>query len=784
MPAGRTVSVLCAAALVTCGALAAASEAHAEDPASTFSDTVGPELRRLIVDPTQVDVSAAATTVAVSAELADPSGVSAVSVRLGADAEPVPLHRTGGHATEGIWSGVVTIAQANPSGAVDAHLEALDAAGAYAGHVVAVALLVKDAPPATPAAVAASADVTSPGTLLVAWTPPEPNGGSPVGAYLVSAVPVDAEGTKAASPPAATVDAATLSTSLTGLTVDTRYRVTVAARNIVGTGAAAVADATTELDAVTVADAPTAVELAPGDATLAVTWTTPTSDGGSPVSRYEVTAEPRAPSTPSPPAAVVDAGATAALLSGLTNGVVYDVDVRAVNEVGRSLAARSSGSPRGVPGAPRIGVPTAYDGAAVVRWTAPEDDGGAPVLRYVITATPSGVSVDAPGDARSVTLTGLGNGVASTFRVAAVTLAGSGAPSAASTAVVPRMPARLVVVAQPIARVRFGTATVVDAALRGPADIALADQRVELLAKVVPSKVWRRVAAGTTDGSGRVTLRAALPATAALRLHHPPGVIAAADVHPRSVTVTPRLTAAAGATTVRLGATITVRGAVAPAHPVGSAVWLQRYVSGAWRTIATGRMTSTKSYALRGRPAYAGGYTLRVVKPMHADHGAGASLPWRHLVKRETVVDVAREIVRNRRITLAAVHVGGIRDLAHPRQNGADLAAGRPAHRSSYGNAPGGYTSVDIRVLRAIRAMGARGSVTVSEIVGGDHARGSKHFSGRAVDISWVNGRHVGPGSGFQRAVDACRAHGANVIFSPAYDPYGGHHNHVHCQWG
>ena len=32
--------------------------------------------------------------------------------------------------------------------------------------------------------------------------------------------------------------------------------------------------------------------------------------------------------------------------------------------------------------------------------------------------------------------------------------------------------------------------------------------------------------------------------------------------------------------------------------------------------------------------------------------------------------------------------------------------------------------------------------------------------------------------------VDLCRAYGADQIYTPANDPWGGHHHHVHCSWG
>jgi hypothetical protein len=513
---------------------------------------------------------------------------------------------------------------------------------------------------------------------------------------------------------------------------------------------------------------------------LRVTWTSPASDGGSAVTAYEVRATPRTPSAPALPVTTTD---LAAVVPGLANGVPYDVAVVALNAAGPSLPGRAAGTPRTVPGAPSIGTATAGDGSAVVRWAAPADDGGAPVESYTVTAAPSGAAVTVPAGARSATVMPLANGVPTTFTVTAVNTAGPGTASAPSEPVTPRLPGRLAVVTQPAAKVVYGTASAVGATLMLADHVGIGGQPVELQAQVKPSTAWRRVASGTTAGDGRVTLRATLPANAALRLHHPAGPVAASDVAVRSVAVATRVTAAANATRTRLGTPVVVRGRVAPARPAGAPVQLQRYVSGGWHAVANGRMTSTTAYAVSWKPTGVGAYTLRLVKPADSAFATGSSGQWRQRVDPENAADIARAIVGNRRITLETTHESGVRDAATARQNVADVMAGRLARRSSYQNAPGGFTSVDIRLLRALRLMGTRGSVTVSEIAGGSHAPGSAHYAGRGLDISWVNGSHVGSGSAYGTVVDACRANGASRVFSPSYDPYGGHGNHVHCEW-
>jgi hypothetical protein len=559
-----------------------------------------------------------------------------------------------------------------------------------------------------------------------------------------------------------------------------RYVVRVAARNVVGGGPAAVTDAVAAPGPLTVPDAPTGVAVTPAAGALSVAWSVPASDGGSSVTAYDVRAVPRAAGVPAPPVVTVTASPVA--VPGLVDGEPYDVSVTAVNAVGGSLSGGAAGTPRSAPGAPLAGAVTPGDATALVRWTPPASDGGAPISSYAVTAVPSGAVVTVPATARSVRVTPLANGVATTFTVTAVNAAGPGLASAPSAGVTPRRPGRLTVLTNPAALVAYGNASTVDAALL-VAGVGVPSQPVELFAQIRPSTTWKRVATGTTGANGRVRLRATFPANTALKLHHPAGPVGAQDVSVRSVSVAPRLTRTVEASRIRLGRNVVVRGSVSPAQPKGAPVQLQRYVNGAWRAVASGRMNTTTGYGVSWRPTGAGAYTLRVVRPKTATNALGGSQQWRQQVVAETVADVARDIAADRSIVLETTHESGVRDNATARQNLLDLAAGRPARRSAYQNAPGGSTGVDIRLLKALRAMGVRGGVTVSEIAGGSHAVGSAHYAGRGLDISWVNGRHVAPGSAYGLAIDACRANGAARIFHPGYDPYGGHANHVHCEW-
>jgi YVTN family beta-propeller protein len=90
-----------------------------------------------------------------------------------------------------------------------------------------------------------------------------------------------------------------------------------------------------------------------------------------------------------------------------------------------------------VPGAP--GTPSALpgDGQAMVSWTAPSSDGGAPITSYTVTASPGGQTCSWTSGPLHCAVTGLSNGTAYTFTVTAANSAGAGLASVPSAAVTP-----------------------------------------------------------------------------------------------------------------------------------------------------------------------------------------------------------------------------------------------------------------------------------------------------------------------------------------------------------
>ncbi len=214
-------------------------------------------------------------------------------------------------------------------------------------------------------------------SATVQWTAPASNGGSPVTSYTVR---IFRDGTFVGGVPQ---PAGATSVTLTGLVNGVPHTFTVQANNSYGTGTASAHSAP-----VVPRSSPTAPVIgtpSAGPASAVVRWGAPTNDGGSPVTRYLVRAYR---GTTLVRTAAAAGGATSVTVTGLANGVAAHVPVSASNNALRvesPVSARSVAvTPRDRPGAPRIGTPTAGNGAALVRWAQPLSNGGVALNVYVV----------------------------------------------------------------------------------------------------------------------------------------------------------------------------------------------------------------------------------------------------------------------------------------------------------------------------------------------------------------------------------------------------------------
>jgi hypothetical protein len=170
-------------------------------------------------------------------------------------------------------------------------------------------------------------------------------------------------------------------------------------------------------------DAPSAVSVTPVGGSLDVSWAQPADWGGAAELRYRVETVPAF--------TTCESTALACRLDDVPRGVPFTVQVTASNAAGASAAASSEPVTVAatVPGPP-LGVRATYPkpGTARVTWAAPATDGGAPVSRYTVTASPSGKTCSTDG-ARSCTVTGLAGGRSYAFTVRAFTSNGAGSAS-------------------------------------------------------------------------------------------------------------------------------------------------------------------------------------------------------------------------------------------------------------------------------------------------------------------------------------------------------------------
>lgn len=185
--------------------------------------------------------------------------------------------------------------------------------------------------------------------------------------------------------------------------------------------------------------APTITSVVPGDASVTVNFTAGT--GGEPATSFVARSFA---GTTAGPTATVAATATSAVVTGLTNGTAYTFTVEAVNAGGASAPSAPSVSVTPAPAATVPGAPTGVtatpgNAQATVTWTPPASTGGSPITGYSVRVFTGTTQVGAarPATGTSLVVSGLTNGRAYTFDVAAINAVGTGPFSVRSAPVTP-----------------------------------------------------------------------------------------------------------------------------------------------------------------------------------------------------------------------------------------------------------------------------------------------------------------------------------------------------------
>jgi cytochrome c peroxidase/chitodextrinase len=184
----------------------------------------------------------------------------------------------------------------------------------------------------------------------------------------------------------------------------------------------------------TVPTAPVIGSASAGNAQATVSFSAPSSNGGSAITAYEIYANGSS-------TAIKTGTSSPLVVTGLTNGTAYTFKVKARNAIGLSpiSAASNSVTPKTVPSAPVIGSASAGNAQATVSFSAPSSNGGSAITAYEIYANGSSTVIKS-GTSSPLVVTGLTNGTAYTFKVKARNAVGLSAISAASNSVIPVPP--------------------------------------------------------------------------------------------------------------------------------------------------------------------------------------------------------------------------------------------------------------------------------------------------------------------------------------------------------
>jgi len=183
-----------------------------------------------------------------------------------------------------------------------------------------------------------SVALPSAGTEVVSWTAPVPfkagDAGSSVTGYVVTAT-----NTSTGAVVSQTLAPSTLSATFTGLPTGSTYTISVAATNSLGTGPAS--QVTGSKTSLAVPGAPKITSVTPTSSSLAISWSAPTTTGGSAITGYLVSVTS---GNITVTCGTVAATATTCTIPGLSASTAYTVSVSAENANGPGTSVTSTGT--------------------------------------------------------------------------------------------------------------------------------------------------------------------------------------------------------------------------------------------------------------------------------------------------------------------------------------------------------------------------------------------------------------------------------------------------------
>ena len=260
--------------------------------------------------------------------------------------------------------------------------------------------------------------------IALSWLAPSSDGGSPITGYRIY------RGATFGGESLLTTTGVVTSFSDATVTNGVTYYYFVRALNGVGESASSNEVSATPAAGPSVPDVPRNLQATPGNGSVTLTWSAPSSDGNSTITGYNIY---RGTNSGNRSFSASLGDVRTYTDPGLSNGVKYYYVVTAVNAVGEGPpSSEASARPATVPDAPQTLQAIPGNGNVTIQWSGPASNGGAPVTNYrVYRGTSSGSTslLTTVGNVDSYTDKGLTNGVKYFYRVAAVNRVGAGALS-------------------------------------------------------------------------------------------------------------------------------------------------------------------------------------------------------------------------------------------------------------------------------------------------------------------------------------------------------------------
>jgi hypothetical protein len=271
----------------------------------------------------------------------------------------------------------------------------------------------------------------------------------------------------------------------------------------------------------------------------------------------------------------------------------------------------------------------------------------------------------------------LSTGLAAALATAVLILgAATVTAEAAGAAATPQLTAA----AEP-ATIVYGSSAVVIGALAGDAG-GLSGAALDLYQRPAGSvEAWSAAGSTTTGAGGAYSFSVTPSVSTDYEVRHAGGAGAEAQAG-ATIAVQPRLTLSAPGG-LWLGESVILRGSVAPAHPAGTVVAIDRKVAGVWQTFLTATLDASSRFVVGWTPSDFGYYRLRARMDADGAHAAGVSALRTVIVNRP---NAHRVPLRYAHYVVIVRHEYRLYYYEHGvLVRGFDVALGRPGYRTPLG---------------------------------------------------------------------------------------------------